>query len=173
MPWLEAPKPKKNANFCRVPQFGQRRNSKLINLSKCTKVQSKVLLTLGFNSFAYVDLLPLGFYPQVGYRLFFLGQLPCFSLVKPAFPPWKISILPGKTSISAMQTSISPGETPRSTASAIFRHRDGAVLDVLRCEGRCLLTASADGTVRLWDAETGIIVGSWQGSTGINRDKPR
>lgn len=40
--------------------------------------------------------------------------------------------------------------------------RDGAVLDVLRCEGRCLLTASADGTVRLWDAEHGAHLGSLQ-----------
>lgn len=39
--------------------------------------------------------------------------------------------------------------------------RDGAVLDVLRCDQRCLLTASADGTVRLWD-EHGTHLGSLQ-----------
>ena len=30
--------------------------------------------------------------------------------------------------------------------------RDGMVLEVLRCEARALFTASADHTVRLWDA---------------------
>lgn len=144
---------------------------------------AKVLLTLGFNSLAYVDLPPLGFYPQVRYRLFFLVQLPCFSPVKLAFSPWTISILLGKTNMFAMKTRILPGKTsifampnqhftretaPVNRSGHRTRHRDGAVVDVLRCEGRCLLTASADGTVRLWDAETWIWQGSWQGSTGIN-----
>ena len=30
------------------------------------------------------------------------------------------------------------------------------MLDVLRCEPRALLTASADGSVRLWDAEAWV-----------------
>ena len=39
----------------------------------------------------------------------------------------------------------------------MFQHRDGVMLDVLRCEPRALLTASADGTVRLWDAEAWVL----------------
>eukprot|EP00913_Durusdinium_trenchii_P004757 g4417.t1 len=47
---------------------------------------------------------------------------------------------------------------PISLASAGLR--DGMVLEVLRCEARALFTASADHTVRLWDAELGTHLGT-------------
>lgn len=154
---IGGPQTKKECSFCRVPQFGQRRNSKLINLSKCTKVQSKVLLA---------DLPPSGFYPEVGYRLFFLGQLPCFAPVKLAFSPWKTRILLGKTSIFAMQTSISPGETPpvNRTGHLSSQGRRGAGRPALR--GSLL----ADG-LGGWH---GAAVGCWNltGSWDRGRDKP-
>lgn len=75
------------------------------------------------------------------------------------------SVTPHSPGISEMISAVAP-EVENSVVKLLYGHKDWVRTTAFSPDGREIVTASADGTVRLWNAETGQSLKELQGHKG-------